>query len=624
MFAATIFGKGFTMNTLCPQPRQLTLLDGNFAIEPDRLILLDAPDPQVLRFAAGKVCQALLDLHGLVWDVTASRATPMELLALTLRLTPEKIPHPQGYELLIAPNSIQLNAHDPAGIFYGVCTLVQIMMQHASRTTPCLRILDWPDFPARGVMLDISRDKVPTLQTIFDLVDRLASWKINQVQLYTEHTFAYRRHPKPWAKASPFTGEEILALDAFCRERHVELVPNQNSFGHMHRWLIQPEYRPLAETPDGYDYPWGGHSDEPFTLCPADPGSIQLIREMYDELLPHFSSRLFNVGCDETWDLGQGRSKADCEARGSGRVYLEFLLKIYREVAARGRRMQFWGDIILQHPELVAELPKDIIALSWGYEANHPFEKEGAAFAAAGVEFYVCPGTSSWNTVAGRTDNALGNLLNAAENGLKHGAAGYLNTDWGDNGHWQPLPVSYLGFLAGAAYSWAVEANRGLDIIAALNRYAFDDPAGVLGQVAYSLGNVYRFVGIEPANNSALFAILQTSLANLEAYRASVTPDALNQTLQAIDDAVAALPNAASTRPDAALLAREFTFVARTLRHACYRGLLVLGAGEKGHVALGGELREIINEHRKVWRARNRPGGLAESVARFEKARKDY
>jgi hypothetical protein len=135
---------------------------------------------------------------------------------------------------------------------------------------------------------------------------------------------------------------------------------------------------------------------------------------------------------------------------------------------------------------------------------------------------------------------------------------------------------------------------------------------------------VYRFVGIEPANNSALFAILQTSLANLEAYRASVTPDALNQTLQAIDDAVAALPNAASTRPDAALLAREFTFVARTLRHACYRGLLVLGAGEKGHVALGGELREIINEHRKVWRARNRPGGLAESVARFEKARKDY
>jgi hypothetical protein len=603
-------------------------LDGCFAIEPDRLILLDAPDPQALRFAAGRVCRALLDTHGLVWEITASRATPIDLLALSLRLTPEKVPHPQGYELLITPQNIQINAHDQAGVFYGVCTLIQLLTQPSSKLTtqmPCLHIRDWPDFPARGVMLDISRDKVPTLQTVLDLVDRLASWKINQVQLYTEHTFAYRRHPVPWAKASPFTGEEILALDAFCRERHVELVPNQNSFGHLNRWLIHPEYRPLAETPDGYDYPWGGHSDEPFTLCPSDPGSIQLIREMYDELLPHFSSRLFNVGCDETWDLGQGRSKAECEARGSGRVYLEFLLKIYREVAARGRRMQFWGDIILQHPELVAELPKDVIALSWGYEANHPFDREGAAFAAAGLEFYVCPGTSSWNTVAGRTANALGNLLNAAENGLKHGAAGYLNTDWGDNGHWQPLPVSYLGFLAGAAYAWAVEANRGLDVIAALNRYAFDDPAGVLGQVAYSLGNIYRFAGFEPGNSSALHNFLQTPLEQIaERYGERTSPGALTQTLQAIEDAMIALPQAASTRPDAALLLRELNYAARTLRHACQRGLLALGAPEKGHVTLNADLREIISEHRKVWRARNRPGGLADSVARFEKARKDY
>ena len=99
-------------------------------------------------------------------------------------------------------------------------------------------------------MLDISRDKVPTMATLFSLVDLLAELKINQLQLYTEHTFAYRNHPAVWAKASPMTGDEILQLDQYCRERFIELVPNQNSFGHMEQWLKLPQYRDLAEARD--------------------------------------------------------------------------------------------------------------------------------------------------------------------------------------------------------------------------------------------------------------------------------------------------------------------------------------------------------------------------------------
>src|SRR5205807_1152438 len=160
-------------------------------------------------------------------------------------------------------------------------------------------------------------------------------------------------------------------------------------------------YKALAEAPEGFEFPWGGRSEGPFSLCPEDPGSLALLQGLYDELLPHFTSPLFNVGCDETFDLGAGRSKQACEERGTERVYLDFLLALYREVKARGRTMQFWGDIILHRPDLIPELPKDAIALEWGYEADHPFAKDGAIFRDAGVPFYVCPGTSSWNTIAG-------------------------------------------------------------------------------------------------------------------------------------------------------------------------------------------------------------------------------
>jgi len=612
---------------LLPRPRKMTLSTGEISLVGGKLILVDSLPSRESLFGATRLQKALLKNANVYWEISASNSVPDDQVGITLRVDPGRVPYHQGYEILINSGSIRITGSNEAGVFYGVCTFIQLLTQsvpHPIAQLPCLHILDYPDFSARGVMLDISRDKVPTLDTVCELVDRLASWKINQLQLYTEHTFAYRNHPEPWAKASPFTGEDILILDAFCRERYVELVPNQNSFGHMHRWLMYPKYRSLAECPNGYNFPWGNHSNDPFTLCPSDPGSLQLIREMYDELLPHFFSRLFNVGCDETWDLGQGRSQSECKIRGTGRVYLDFLLKIYNEVRARGRRMQFWGDIILQHPELVAELPEDVIALEWGYEANQPFDEHCAKYAAAGMDFYVCPGTSSWNSIAGRTDNALANLISAAESGVKHGAIGYLNTDWGDSGHWQPLPVSYLGFAAGAAYSWSIEANRELDIIHALSSYAFDDPSGNLGRVAYDLGNVYHAIGLEPANASALFGALQTPLGQIKDYQGPVTLESLYKTLTKIDAALAPLASSRSTRPDAELIFCEFRFAARALRHSCYRIFLAFGTSEKSQAELAADIDELITEHEAIWLARNRPGGLVDSKARFQLVKADY
>lgn len=612
---------------LLPVPQIILFISGSCPLTAGKLILIEMPFKPGVLFSATCWQKALLKKANIHWEITASGSVPFDEVGLVLRIDPSHVTTHQAYELLIGPDSIQIIGGDEAGVFYGICTLIQILEQNISHPVvqlPQMKIWDHPDFPSRGVMLDISRDKVPTLETVCILVDRLASWKINQFQLYTEHTFAYKNHPEPWANATPFTGEDILVLDEFCRQRYVELVPNQNSFGHMHRWLSLPRYRPLAECPNGYDFPWGEHSDEPFTLCPIDPGSIQLIREMYDELLPHFSSRMINVGCDETWDLGQGRSQSECATKGTGRVYLEFLLKINNEVRARGRRMQFWGDIILQHPELVSEIPKDAIALEWGYEANHPFADHGKKFESAGLDFYVCPGTGSWNTLGGRTHNALANLLSAAENGIKHKAIGFLNTDWGDSGHWQPLPISYLGYAAGAAYSWSVDANRDIALQPTISAYAFDDLTGSLGKVAYDLGDVYRMVGIVPENASALFIALQTPLPKIKDYQGKITVESIHQTLDAIDSAMTALTLARSTSPDAELITREFRFSAHALTHACYRILLAFGAKGKSQAELADDMEKIITEHEDIWLARNRPGGLVDSSARFKRAKADY
>ncbi len=593
---------------LLPRPQELSVI-GPAVLLPVAGYIIAPPEAA---FSAERLRDALQSSAAGDWKVlTAGDASIM------LRLGNSGPAHPQGYSLLIDAGRIEIEARESAGLHYGVATLIQLLDQFGRRL-PALRCRDWPDFPARGVMLDISRDKVPTMETLYDLVDMLSTWKINQFQLYTEHTFAYRRHNVVWRDASPMTAGEIRTLDAFCQERYIELVPNQNSFGHMRRWLVHEPYRGLAECPKGCDTAWGPF-DEPFSLNPGHPGSLKLLCELYDELLPNFSSGQFNVGCDETFDLGQGASQARAEDVGVGRVYLDFLLQIYHQVKARGLTMQFWGDVVTNHSELISELPRDLVALEWGYEAWHPFADRGAAYTASEIPFYVCPGTASWNTVAGRTDNALGNLRNAAIGGLSHGAIGYLNTDWGDNGHWQPLPVSYLGYAYGAAVSWAFEANENLDLPKTLDLYAFHDTACIMGQLASDLGQVHKSTGIERPNSTVLFAVLQATpkvIENMIQLEGDDLPDRLHETIERVDGAAARRSLATMSGPAGRLIEREYDWAAAMLRHACRRFLWVLGEGETKE--LTEDAGRLLAEHNAIWHARNGPGGFRESQARLE------
>ena len=477
-----------TSFVLLPFPRHLEESEGTYTLKPSQFIQIRSSNPQILLFSAQQLKKVVMDRCQFDWQVTASLGIPEAAIAVKCTIEPGKNDHPQGYHLVISPTSIRINAVDQSGLFYGIQTLRQIIEQTINNQVPCLDIIDYPDFPVRGVMLDISRDKVYRMETLFMLIDELASWKINQLQLYTEHTFAYYGHETVWADSSPMTSEEILELDRFCEQRFIEFVPNQNSFGHMSRWLKHPAYAHLAETTQPVETPWGGFQVEPYSLAPVNPESIAFISGLYDQLLPNFSSKMVNVGCDETFDIGAGKSRQAVEENGKGRVYLDYLLALHWEITRRGRQMQFWGDMILEHPDLVPQLPKDVIALDWGYEADHPFKKETRTFLEAGVPYYVCPGTSSWNSIGGRFDNMLENCRSAAQWGLKNGADGYLVTDWGDNGHWQQLPICYPGFATAAAYAWCFNTNHDKEISPPLNKIIFKDQADEIGEAVRPRG----------------------------------------------------------------------------------------------------------------------------------------
>lgn len=546
--------------------------------------------------------------------------TEQPLLAITFTQTPKAPNHPEGYTLTIDRKGVRIEYRETGGLRAAGTTLRQLVREYGRRL-PYLKIRDWPDFARRGLMLDISRGRVPKLETLLDLVERLADFKINEFQLYTEHTFAYRRYKSVWQSWGALTAAEIRTLDARCRELGIDLVPNQNSFGHLRYFLEHLKVKKLAEVSKPYEGSTGDFLRFPTTLAPNNPGTIKFIRALYDELLPNFSSQFLNVGCDETWDLGRGQSKKLCERRGKGRVYVDFLKQIQRETTKRGRRMMFWGDIILNHPELIKSLPKNVIALNWGYEATHPFEKEAATFAKSKVPFYVCPGTATWMTLLGRHDTAFANLKFAAEAGRKHGAIGYLNTDWGDGGHPQPLAVSWPLYVVGAAHSWCSKSFDEKLLVPVLSRDVYEDPTQNVAKAAIALGFAHRKFDYLESNITPFGAVIAAPPPETRElfcrsglkYYARIKPKNIRAALAEVEKQRAALAKTKSVSRSAVVLKLELDLAARMAVESCrimlWQQALAAGkAKEAKRLARAGikALQQIEHTYDACWPWRNK------------------
>jgi hypothetical protein len=547
----------------------------------------------------------------------------------------------EAYSLEVTAGGVRITHRDERGLRYGRAALTQLVADHPDGL-PGVRIRDWPDFPVRGYMLDVSRDRVPTRATLERLVGVCALARINHVELYTEHTFAYADHEVVWRDASPITTDDVRWLDALCAEHDIELVANQNCFGHMARWLAHERYRDRAEAPDGFE-PVPGVRLPPSVLAPT-PENAAFALALFAELLPNFTSRRVNVNCDETFDLGYGKSRALVEREGKERVYVDHLRRIVEPLAADGYAVHYWADIVRKEPALARELPDTAIPVCWSYEA--PSALDGAAdaldpatavllarlgvdleaasgfdantrpLAEAGVPFWVAPGTSAWDSLVGRIDNAHANLLDAARVGRERGATGYLVTDWGDNGHLQPPSVSFGPMLDAGAQAWCADANADVDLAAALDTFVFQDDSGRLGAALLRLGRQWNRTGRHAFNGSPLQSALVTGGLSLAIGDPTVarTEDVLAE----LDACAAEIGAAAPACADGEVVRAELLQAARLARHGAWRLLEHAGGAAPGPVKMRTDLAEAIDGQRTAWLRRARPGGLDDSVARLE------
>jgi hypothetical protein len=344
----------------------------------------------------------------------------------------------EGYRLTVAPNKIEIRANTEAGIFYGVQTLTQLVLANQEKGhIPCLTIRDYPDIPVRGWQDDISRGPIPTLDYLKKQVRVLSAFKLNAMTLYTEHVFKLKKHPT-LAPPDGITQEQIAELSAYAARFHVQIIGNFQSFGHMEKILSKPGYTHLAEK---------GH-----ILSPVKEESYNFLKEVYSEIVPAYSSRYFNINCDETFGLGEEASKSMADSIGIAGIYGYHINRLDKLLKPYNKQILMWGDIAAD-PEITRLLPRDITVISWGYHDAPSFDYAIKPFADQHLNFWVAPGTSCWGNIFPNFRVAEINIRNYIRDGYKLGATGVLNTTWDDDGltlfenNWWPL-------VYGAENSW--------------------------------------------------------------------------------------------------------------------------------------------------------------------------
>lgn len=358
----------------------------------------------------------------------------------------------QGYTIEVLPQKIILTATTEVGMYYAQLSLQQMIDYYTAElgcTLPCLYIVDYPAMKYRGWMDDISRGPIPTLEFIKREIYTMAQYKMNFFNLYTEHVFKLDNYPDI-APSDGLTAEEIKELEDYAAQYHIEFFGNQQCLAHAEKTLSIPFYQDMADTKANWN--------------PGNSKTYDFLDEQLKTVAQAYTSPFFNIDCDETEALGNGKAKDFVAQKGSAsQVYVDHINHVYNILKPLGKRVMMWGDIAAKDSVITAQLPKDMLMIVWSYAASDSYESMMQPFVKQGLEFMVAPGMSMWSTVYPSYITYTKNIANLVRDGYRNGAVGMMNTAWDDSGE-SLFNSAWHGMTWAAEMSWRPIENTTIDL----------------------------------------------------------------------------------------------------------------------------------------------------------------
>ncbi len=475
--------KGVAALRLVPFPKKVELQSGVFSL--DRPLTIEAPASSAVLLGNG----INEELRQAGYPAAIVRTTEGDAHVVRISAKPAKsMPNPalrenavpEEYALVVQTDAVVASAADAAGLFHAVQTLRQLIRANRhGATLPCLDIHDWPSLRWRAFQDDMTRGPSAKLDTLKREADLGGFFKMNLLAYYMEFQYAFPKHPVIGPKDGSLTPEELKALVEYAKPRQIDILGSQQSFGHCGSILSHPEYAALRETSQ--------------ILAPVKEETYQLLDDLYSGVVPLLPCPWFNVCCDETAGLGEGPAKDLAKQLGIGGVYARHMRRVHDLLKDKyGKRMMMWGDIILQHPDKLDQIPKDTIMLTWGYEPMASFEGQITPFVKAGYEFFVCPGVDDWGRILPDFGSATINIRNFVRDGVKHHALGMLNTEWKDDACTLRSPA-WHGYAWGAECAWSGSTTEPDDFNRRLGAVLFGEKSDHFGMAIGLLSKATAF-----------------------------------------------------------------------------------------------------------------------------------
>jgi hexosaminidase len=440
---------------LIPQPREMQTTLSSFALKADTEIVLPAATAVEDHFAAELLQEELKEATGHDLAIVASASSPGGAAIRLVRLTDPDVRREvvsrgfsleglgdQGYLLEVTPNQVLVAGKDASGLFYGVQTLRQLVVGGGDNAQILgVRVRDWPALTYRGTQVDMARGPVPNLAYLKRIVRTIAEFKLNALFVYMEESFQLDGQPLVGLLSDTLSRQEWKELVAYAAKYHVEIIPANEACGHLHKLLRFEQYSPLAELPHGHG------------LAANDPQALAFLDGLMEQESTVFPSPIYHIGCDETFDLGLGRTADRVAKEGYGEVYVDNLGRVADVVRRYHKQVMFWGDIAVEHPEMIPRLPKDLIVASWEYGAHASYEPWLKPFAGTGLKIFVCPWVGNTSLIVPDYQEAAANIEGFLTEGKKAGAIGTDITVWNDDGE-SLYGTNWWSIVYGAACAW--------------------------------------------------------------------------------------------------------------------------------------------------------------------------